>query len=143
MSVMGSVFGLLFAQTHGGHHPAEVEAPGAGSMMGVLIVELLFAALIIASMWKVFAKAGEPGWAAIVPIYNILVLLKIAGKPGWWLVLMIIPGVNFIISILVSIAVAERFGKGTGFGIGLAFLSFIFYPMLAFGDAQYKAAPPA
>jgi hypothetical protein len=109
-----------------------------GSPLPGLIVFGLIAILMIASMWRVFSKAGEPGWAAIIPIYNIIVLLKIAGKPAWWFILFLIPIVSLIISILVSLSVAKNFGKGTGFGIGLWLLSFIFYPILAFGDAKYS-----
>jgi Family of unknown function (DUF5684) len=94
-------------------------------------------ALIIVSMWKVFSKAGEPGWAAIIPIYNVIVFLKIAGKPGWWFILLIIPLVGLIVGILALVSFAERFGKGAGFVIGLLLLPFVFWPILAFGDAQY------
>jgi Family of unknown function (DUF5684) len=97
---------------------------------------------IFASLWIVFTKAGQPGWAAIVPIYNVYVLLKIAGRPGWWLVLYLIPLVSLVIAIIVSLDVAKAFGKGTGFGVGLALLSPVFYPILAFGDARYQSAPP-
>jgi hypothetical protein len=86
----------------------------------------------------VFTKAGKPGWAAIVPIYNLVVLLEIAGKPLWWIVLFLIPLVNIIMCIIVSIAVAKNFGKSAGFGVGLGLLGFIFYPILGFGDAQYQ-----
>ena len=107
--------------------------------MGFMLVMLAFVVLMIASVWKIFSKAGEPGWAAIVPIYNVIVMLKIGGKPVWWIVLFLIPLVNAIMGILLAIAIAEKFGKGTGFGLGMAFLPPIFYPMLAFGDAQYRA----
>ena len=107
----------------------------------ILLCELAIVVLIIAGFWKVFTKAGQPGWAAIVPIYNLYILLKIAGKPGWWILLFFIPLVNLIIAILVAIEVAKAFGKGTGFGLGLAFLGFIFYPILGFGDATYRGAP--
>ena len=107
--------------------------------MGFALVMLAFAVLMIASLWKIFSKAGEPGWASIVPIYNVIVLLKIGGKPVWWILLFMIPLVNAIMGIILAIAIAEKFGKGTGFGLGMAFLPFIFYPMLAFGDAQYRA----
>jgi hypothetical protein len=103
-----------------------------------LAIELVIIVAIIAGVWKTFVKAGKPGWAAIIPIYNIIVILQIAGKPLWWIILCLIPLVNIIIGILVSIAVAEKFGKGTGFGVGLALLGFIFYPILGFGDAQYQ-----
>lgn len=88
---------------------------------------------------EVFTKAGQPGWAAIIPIYNFWILLKIAGKPGWWIVLLFVPLVNFVVIFMISIAIARNFGKGVGFGIGLVFLSFIFYPILAFTDATYTA----
>jgi hypothetical protein len=96
--------------------------------------------LLIVAMWKVFSKAGQPGWACIIPIYNIYVLCKIAGRPGWWVLLMLIPFVNFIILIIVDIDIAKAFGKGVGFGIGLILLPFIFYPILGFGSAQYQGS---
>ena len=103
----------------------------------IIGVCLVFAIFVIAGIWKVFEKAGEPGWASIIPIYNAIVMLKVARKPGWWFLLLLIPGVNIIIAIIVAIEMAKNFGKGTGFGLGLAFLGFIFYPMLGFGDARY------
>lgn len=109
----------------------------------ILLIELALVVFFIAAMWRVNTKAGEPGWACLVPFYNLYVLLKIAGRPGWWLLLMFIPLVNFVISIIVAIDVAKAFGKGAGFGLGLAFLGFIFYPILAFGDATYEGAPTA
>jgi len=99
--------------------------------------------LIIASVWRVFTKAGHPGWAALIPIYNFYVLIKVAKRPGWWLLLMLIPFVNLVVAIIVAIDVAKAFGKGTGFGLGLAFLSFIFYPILAWGSATYDGGMPA
>ena len=107
-----------------------------GSVL-LALIWLGVAVFIIVSLWKVFVKAGQPGWGAIIPIYNAYLLLKIAGRPGWWLLLWLIPIVNIIIAIVVSIDIAGKFGKGTGFGIGLAFLGFIFYPILAFSDAAY------
>ena len=89
-------------------------------------------------MWTVFVKAGQPGWAAIVPLYNVIVLLKIAGKPLWWFLLMLVPLVNIIVVFIVAIAIAKNFGKGTGFGVGLALLGPIFYPILAWGGARYQ-----
>ncbi|MBI5884302.1 MAG: signal peptidase I [Elusimicrobia bacterium] len=100
---------------------------------------LIAALLVIAGLWKTFSKAGKPGWASIVPVYNLIVLMDIAGKPWWWIFLFFIPLVNIVINILVSISVAQAFGKGTGFGVGLAFLGPIFYCILGFGDAQYQS----
>ncbi len=103
----------------------------------IFVIELAIVVLAIAGMWKSFEKAGKPGWAAIIPIYNLVVILEIAGKPLWWIILCLIPIVNIVIIILIMIAFAEKFGKSAGFGVGLAFLGFIFFPMLGFGDAQY------
>ncbi len=97
----------------------------------------LFFVLMAVSLWKVFAKAGQPGWACLIPIFNVYIILKIAQKPGWWLVLYFIPIVSIIIPVVVLVAVARNFGKGLGFGLGLAFLGFIFFPILAFGDDTY------
>ncbi|MBV6462125.1 MAG: hypothetical protein HJHJAOHD_02268 [Flavobacteriales bacterium] len=111
-----------------------------------MIIYLAIIVLMIASMWKVFTKAGKPGWAAIVPIYNIIVLLQIVGRPTWWIILFLIPIVSLIIMIMVMIDVAKSFGKGGGFAAGLILLGIIFWPILAFGDAQYvgpAAAPKA
>jgi len=119
---------LLFAQAEGG---------GGGAIL--TIIWLVFLIGIIAGFWKTFEKAGKPGWGAIVPIYNGILILEIADKPVWWIILFFIPLVNLVVVILVSIAVAEKFGKGVGFGLGIAFLAFIFYPILGFGNAQYQA----
>jgi hypothetical protein len=117
----------------------ETTAPQAPSPI-IMIVSLVIAVLMIAAMWKVFTKAGQPGWAAIIPIYNFYVMCKIAGRPGWWLLLMLIPFVNFIIWIVLCIDIAKSFGNGVGFGLGLVFLGFIFFPILGFGSAQYQGS---
>ena len=101
------------------------------------LLMLALIVLVIAGLWKIFEKAGHPGWAAIIPFYNIYILLQIVGKPAWWLILMIIPLVNIVVSVIVYIALAKSFGKSTAYGIGLIFLSFIFIPMLGFGDDKY------
>jgi hypothetical protein len=113
--------------------------------MDLLFPLFVFAVAIvaIAGMWKTFAKAGQPGWAILIPIYNAYVLCKVAQRPGWWVLLMMIPLVNIVIAIIVAIDVAKNFGKGAGFGLGLAFLGPIFYSILGFGDASYgPSAPP-
>jgi hypothetical protein len=107
----------------------------------VLIIELGIIVLSIAGLWKTFEKAGKPGWAAIIPIYNVIVLLEIAGRPIWWFILLLIPIVGVVIAIIVCLDVAKAFGKSAGFGVGLALLGFIFFPMLGFSDAQYLGAP--
>ncbi|MDH5608761.1 MAG: DUF5684 domain-containing protein [Cyclobacteriaceae bacterium] len=107
--------------------------------VGILVYVALII-LMIASMWKMFEKAGKPGWAAIIPIYNFIVLLEIVGKPAWWIILVLIPFVNFVILIWITNLTSKSFGNGVGFTLGLIFLPFIFYPVLGFGSATYKGA---
>jgi hypothetical protein len=104
---------------------------------GLLYVFSAIGIFLIVCQWKVYAKAGKPGWASLIPIYNIVVLLEIVRKPIWWLVLMLIPVVNVVIAILIMIELAKVFGKDGGFTVGLILLPIVFYPILAFGDAQY------
>lgn len=106
---------------------------GAGSSF----VSLILAILVIAGMWKMFEKAGKPGWAAIIPIYNVYVLLQIVGRPTWWLLLFLIPLVNVVIAVILAIDTAKAYGEGIGFALGLMFLGFVFYPLLGFGKSQY------
>lgn len=106
----------------------------------MIFVAILFIAMVvfmIAAMWKVFQKAGFEGWECIVPVYNGIILCRIAGRPDWWVVLLLVPYVNYVFSIIVAIDVAKKFDKGAGFGVGLALLPFVFYPILGFGDATY------
>lgn len=105
------------------------------------IICLAVTVFYLASVWKVYEKAGKPGWAAIIPIYNLVVLLQIAGKPVWWILLLLIPLVNIVVGIMMYVAFARNFGKGVGFALGLTFLSLIFFPILAWGDAQYQPQP--
>jgi hypothetical protein len=114
----------------------EYESSGSLGIVPLLFV-LLISAAIIAGIWKVFVKAGQPGWACLVPIYNIVVMLQIVGRPIWWLILLFIPFVGIVVAFIVCIDMAKSFGKGTGFGIGLALLGVVFYPLLGFGDARY------
>ena len=102
------------------------------------VVLAVVAVIEIAAIWRIFVKAGQPGWASIVPIYNVVLLLRITGKPTWWVILMLVPLVNIVIAIIETVALAKVFGKGGGYAIGLIFLPFVFLPMLAWGDAQYQ-----
>jgi hypothetical protein len=100
--------------------------------------------IVILAFWQVFVKAGKPGWASIIPIYNVYVLLKIAGRPGWWLLLYLIPIVNLVVNIIVSIDVAKAFGKSAAFGVvGLWIFSVFGYVMLGYGDATYRGPSAA
>jgi hypothetical protein len=110
---------------------------GFAGAIGAL-VWLAIVGLVLASMWTVFAKAGQPGWGVLVPIFNIYLLTKIANRPAWWTVLFFVPFVNFIMFAVISIDVAKAFGKGVGFGIGLWLFGVVFYPILAFGSAEYQ-----
>jgi len=106
--------------------------------MTVLIVCLFYLGFIfflIASIWKIYTKAGQPGWACLIPFYSFYILAKIVGIKNWWLIF--IPLANIYIAIVAIFKLAKVFGKGTGFGFGLLFLGFIFYPILGFGDATY------
>jgi hypothetical protein len=86
----------------------------------------------------IFTKAGRPGWPALIPIYSSYILLKVIGRPGWWLWLFLIPVVNFVILIIVLNDLSKSFGHGVGFTIGLIFLSLIFVYILAFGSSTYR-----
>lgn len=110
-----------------------------GSILSV-IPPLAVTIVIFAGFWKTFEKAGEPGWAAIIPIYNFYILAKISDNAWWWVVLFFIPVIQFFALAKVSIDVAGKFNKGILFGLGLTFLSFIFFPLLGFGGARYQGA---
>ncbi|ANH82294.1 hypothetical protein A8C56_16195 [Niabella ginsenosidivorans] len=104
---------------------------------GSIVICLGIGIIVIIALWKIFEKAGRSGWEAIIPIYNMYILLKIVGKPGWWLILMLIPFLNFIFSIWTINMLSKSFGKDEGFTVGLILLGFIFYPILGFGNARY------
>ena len=89
-------------------------------------------------MWKVYEKAGEPGWAVLIPIYAQIVMARIGGKSGWWVLALFIPVLNIIAAFVLAFGLAERFEKGVGYGLGLVFLPFIFYPLLGFGAAEAR-----
>ncbi len=120
-----------------------------GAVIGIIIslivgvIGLGVTIFVIAGVWKTFAKAGQPGWAAIIPIYNIVVMLQITGRPIWWLALFFIPIVNWVVAIIIPIDIAKSFGKDVLFGLGLAFFGFIFYPILGFGSATYRGPSAA
>lgn len=117
-------------------------AAGAAAFGAFAVIVWLFAIVLglltIAGMWKAFQKAGRPGWGAIIPIYNLYLTLKIGGNSGWWLIAFVIPIVNILVAFKVSIDVARAFGRGLGFGLGLALIGFVFWPLLGFGDDTYR-----
>lgn len=138
MSVVSLLAQYSYSTDTVGPKPGEAGGMSAGVMLAYLVIIVL----LIAGMWKTFQKAGQPGWAAIVPIYSTYILLKIAGRPGWWLLLYLVPIVNLVIHIMVAIDVAKAFGKSDAFGVvGLWLFSFIGFPMLGFGSDTYKGVP--
>ena len=125
---------------------AQNNAAAAAGGIGAIIFLLIYLAiivLIIAGAWKMFAKAGQPGWAAIIPILNIYIVCKIVGRPGWWVILMFIPIVSIIFAIILMIDLSKSFGRGIGTAIGLILLGAIFIPILGFGSAEYQGPAAA
>ncbi len=115
----GGLFGALFG--------------GAASICWLVVV-----VLVIAGMWKTFVKAGQPGWAAIIPIYNLYVMLQIVGRETWWLLLFFVPFLNIVMPLILGIDMAKSFGKDTLYGVLLLWLfAPIGYLILGFSDAQY------
>ncbi len=113
-----------------------MQAP-AGPVMFMNLIFLALAILGLVAGWRILSKAGKPGWGILIPIWNIILFLQVAGKPAWWIVLLFIPFVNIIVGILATVGLAKNFGKGIGFAIGLILLGPIFYLILAFSDARY------
>lgn len=105
------------------------------------IISLALGVLLIVSMWMIFKKAGKPGWAAIVPFYNIYVEYEITWGSGWRFLMLLIPFYNIILAIQTQVKLAKAFGKGGGFAVGLIFLPYVFQPILAFSDAAYLGVP--
>lgn len=112
-------------------------AAGAAIFGALMIPFLIIWVIMIIANWKIFTKAGKPGWAAIIPIYNVIVLLEIVGKPVWWVVLFLIPCVNIVFAVWTINLLSKSFGQSEGFTVGLLLLGVVFFPILAFGNYQY------
>jgi len=110
----------------------------AGAFLFLLMIELVLYIIMAAGLWKTATKAGELGLWAIIPIVQLFILAKIAGKPFWWAILLLVPLLNLVLIIIMMIEIAKRFGRGTGTALGLIFLPFIFFVILGFGSAQYN-----
>ncbi len=109
------------------------------AMMVIVPIYGVILIVLIVANWKLFAKAGQPGWASIIPIYNLVVLLQIVGRPTWWIAaILFCPPVGLVFSVIMMVDLAKSFGKGGGFAAGLILLGFIFFPILAFGSSQYQ-----
>jgi hypothetical protein len=117
------------------------EDVGTGTIMALMGAYFFFILIIwlitVIGMWKMFEKAGKPGWAAIIPIYNIIVMLEITGHPIWWLIMLFIPFVNIIFSIMLLHALSKSYGQDVGTTLLFLFLPFIGFPMVGFGSARY------
>jgi ABC-type sulfate transport system permease subunit len=105
---------------------------------GFMVLWLALTIVLIVSLWKVFEKAGKPGWASLIPIYNVIVILEIVKKPLWMILLFFIPIANLLIGLYLTWELGKAFGKDSAFNLGLIFLPFIFYPILGFGNSQYQ-----
>lgn len=116
---------------------SEIGAVALVIMLIVILISLAVSVLMLAAMWRVFTKAGKPGWAAIIPVYNFVVLLQIVGRPEWQVLLMFLPFANIYIAIVVALDLAKSFGKTSGFGVLMIFFPAIMYPILGFGSSRY------
>ena len=120
----------------------DVTTTGNDAMMGgaFLLWFLIIYALSVIPYYGIFQKAGRPTWAAFIPIYNLIVLIEVAGKPAWWFLLFLIPFVNIVIFVIVAHHLSMSFGHGGWFTVGLVFLNWIFLMILAFGSSRYLGA---
>jgi hypothetical protein len=120
------------------HSYQNLDEGGVMAMVGAFaFVYGIMAIIMIIGLWKIFVKAGKPGWASIIPIYGAIVFLEIVGKPAWWFILFLIPGVNVICIIIVTHRLSLSFGKDIVMTLLLLLLPFIGLPLLGFGDAVY------
>ena len=121
------------------YNPYDFEGP---AVFLIVVFSLVLAAFYVYCAWRIFEKAGKPGWAALIPIFNTLTQLEIVRRPLWWIILMLIPGVNLVITVIIIFDLAKVFGKENGFAFGLVFLAPVFVPILALGSAVYTPRNP-
>ncbi len=112
----------------------EVSGASLALLLTLFIVWFIIAILMVISIWRLFIKAGKPGWAAIVPIYNIVVMLEISGKPMWWIAMLFIPFVNIVFGIMIYYSFVKAYGKSDGFAVLAIFFPYIMYPIMAFSS---------
>lgn len=106
-------------------------------LLAYYLIALVVSVVVLVAWWVIFSKAGQAGWKCLIPVYNLYIMYKIGWGNGWLFLLLIVPIVNFVVGIILYVKLAQAFGKGAGYAVGLIFLPVIFLPMLAFGDAQY------
>jgi hypothetical protein len=119
----------------------ESQRPPQGASPLATLIYLVIMVVVLIGIWKMLVKAGQPGWGILIPIFNVYLMVKVAGRPWWWLILMFIPLVNVVVGIIVTLDIARNFGKGIGYALGMIFLGIIFYPLLGYGDARYSPVP--
>jgi uncharacterized membrane protein YhaH (DUF805 family) len=119
------------------------DAAAAAMMIPMMMFYIAIFVLAVAGMWRVFSKAGRPGWYALVPIYNSIVLAEIVGRPGWVGLLNLVPFLNIYINVIIALDIAKSFGKDTTFGVLTIFFPFVTYPILGFGSAKYQGPSAA
>lgn len=122
--------------TQGGNEAANA---AAAVFFGIYFLALFAVTIVsIIGLWHIYKKAQKPGWAAIVPIYNMIVWCDIVGRPRWWVALLFVPFVSIVISVILSLDLAKSFGKSDGYGALVFFFSFVMYPIMGFSkDIQY------
>ena len=131
----------LLAQVSDYSYTTDAATTGSSSV-SLAVFFLLYLPLIIimvASYWKIFTKAGRPGWVALIPLYREWVVIEMIGKPAWWFLMLFIPIVNIVFAIMMYNELAKTFGKGAGFVVLMIFLPFIAFPILGFGKSRYTA----
>ncbi|MDA1311761.1 MAG: DUF5684 domain-containing protein [Acidobacteria bacterium] len=118
------------------------QAVGAGIALIVIVLAATVTIFSIAGVWKMLEKGGQPGWGIFVPIYNAILLVRIVGLQDWFFLLFLVPGVNIVAHIIVSLELGKRFGRGAAFTMGIILVPALFYPVLGFGRAVYTPPPP-
>ena len=135
----------LLAQTYSTSYSYEASSPEEAATVSLVIFLVMFIiyipiiVLMVVSIWKIYTKAGKPGWASLVPIYSDITMMEVIGRPGWWFLVYMVPVLGLYLAIVDKITLAKCFGKSSGFAVGLILLPILFYPMLAFSKtAQYQ-----
>ncbi len=118
--------------------PPAIPQPSAGFPLGALVIALVICLILVAANWMIFEKAGQAGWKCLIPIYNMYILMVVAGKPWWWFLLLFVPLVGAVIYLLAMLSLAKKFGRSELFGVGIFLLPIVFMPLLAFSDSQYQ-----
>lgn len=141
------IMGIAFSLKGGMMAEMANESAGIGIMFGTVFFMLMMSVLfflvipmLLAGQWRTYEKGGKPGWACLIPIYNMVCIAEMGKQPTWWVIFLFIPLVNIVFAILLLNAMVKAFGKDAGWTVGLLFLPFVFYPMLAWGDARHEDA---